>query len=447
MFEQSYINQAPAEPVTEGDFLYDYEIRSWQLSPRIYKILGASLVVNLVLLAVFAQTPILTAKGCDSPLVGRVCQVLDTVYVGSLLFGTDREYVDVAYERTSLADADITFVDVSNLEAPLEYPAGYFQIANPEQQFASLDQSTPNGFIEPGIPANPTTVPPLINTPQVLPTPNANAVEGDLPTFDNPTTTTPRKSRRGGRVNSKPNNSSVASTDTNTNSNPTVPNANTQDPNQTAPQDEAKADQFGVYINKRPTKDLAGETLKLLEANPPKIKLDAPFKVTIAGTLGLGKDGKTVVLKNPVPVPDKTRPNDPAMEKFVQDWILAVGDAGWFGYLDKLKSKKVVITIEQNDTEIIANVRADQPTVNDANTVASGLRTLIGFAVDKASGDEQTFLKLAEVTSDGKAFILNFRIPKQEAQDMIQRKLAESKQPQQPNGNAGIRPNNSSAAK
>ncbi|HTK26510.1 MAG TPA: hypothetical protein VL327_08125, partial [Pyrinomonadaceae bacterium] len=112
MFEQSLFNQVPAEiPVShEGDLFNNYEIRNWNYSPRLYKIIAASAAVNLLALLVVAQTSLLTMKGCDSPFVGKVCQVLDTVYVSSLLFGTDREYVDQAYQKTELADADVTFV-------------------------------------------------------------------------------------------------------------------------------------------------------------------------------------------------------------------------------------------------------------------------------------------------------------------------------------------------
>src|SRR4051812_2536219 len=255
MFEQSYSNTVPVEPVYEGDFLYNYEIKSWQLTPRLYQILGASVVANIIILVIFGQASFLTAKGCDSPLVGKVCEVLDTVYVGTMLFGTDREYADVAYDPTRLSpDDDVTFVDVSNLEAPLEYPEGYFQVANPDQQFSVIDQSSlMPGYLAPGIPSNPTTMPDLTNTPQVVPTPNANPVEGNLPTFDNPTTTPP-KTRRGVHVKTTPDTSTVANanTNTNTNSNPTLPNANTPNANTTAQQDEAAADKNGIFINKRP---------------------------------------------------------------------------------------------------------------------------------------------------------------------------------------------------
>ena len=454
MFEQSYSNTVPTEPLHEGDFLYHYEIRSWQLGPRVYKILAASGVVNLVFVAILAQTPILTAKGCDSPLVGKVCQVLDTVYIGTMLFGTDREYADVAYDPTRLEpDDDVTFVDVSDLEAPLEYPEGYFQIANPDQQFGVIDQSTLTpGYIAPGIPSNPTTdMPPLINTPQVLPTPNPNAVEGTLPSFDTPASTTP-KTRRGGRVKNIPADQTVANANTNSNSNPTVADANTANANTAAQQDQAVADKNGIFINKRPLTDQAKQTIADVQAN--KVKLDAPFKVVVEGTLGLAKDGKTIVLKNPKLVKDPTIKNDPTMEKLVSDWILRVGDSGWLGYLDKLdqkgklKSRKVSIAVEQNNADFVATIRSEMPSENEARTASSGLGLLISGGILTTEGDEQTFLRSASTGVDGSSLIFNFKMPTADVQQVIQRKLADlEKSVNQPNSTAVIGPSNNNAAK
>src|SRR5690606_15821950 len=121
-----------------------YEIRSWEWGPYLYKIIGASLIVNIIGFLVLAQGDF-TKRGCDSPFVGRVCQVLDTVYMGSVLFGTEREYADASYERSELEDADITFIDVSGEAPPLTYPDGYFQIANPVQ-YAMMQEQGADGF-------------------------------------------------------------------------------------------------------------------------------------------------------------------------------------------------------------------------------------------------------------------------------------------------------------
>jgi hypothetical protein len=434
------MNSAPAEPLHEGDFLYNYEIKTWQLGPRIYEILAAAAVADLLFFAILAQTPILTARGCDGPLVGKVCQVLDTVYIGTMLFGTEREYADLAYDPTHLDPNDeVTFVDVSN---SLEYPSTFVDFTTGQTvsmfgqpEVASVDQ----GFIAPGIPAAPMTTtqntPPLINTPQVLPTPNSDPVAGNLPSFDttNPTVTSP-KTRRGGRIRN-PSDQTVANANVDVNANTAVPNANTANANVAV--DEAKADQNGVFINKRPLVDQAKETLSQLQTG---IKLDTPFKVVVEGTLGLGKDGKTIVLKNPRQIKDPNIKNDPVIEKLVTNWILRVGDSGWLGYLNqldqnkKLKSRKVAISVEQNASDFLASVRSEQPSENDAKTAASGLSLLLSTGALTQSGDEQTFMKSASTTTDGNFFIFNFKMPTQDVQQIIQRKLADlQKSAPQPN--------------
>jgi len=456
MFQQELYTQEVSElRMQPGDPFYNYEIKNWNFTPRLYKILAGSAVFNILALFVIGTSGMLTTRGCESPFVGRVCQVLDTVYVGSLLFGTESEYADADYTKTELEDADVTFVDVTGVTPPLNYPTGYFQLANPEQQFTNMTEPMPitPGYIAPGIPnfsTNPTiSGGGLINTPAYKPKANPKAIDGLLPTDgplgdvnNNPTVAGNRKDRRPG----KPQSGGAANTNTDP-TNPTTSNSNTANPTVAGNTDEAKEDQFGVFINKRPIKDKAKESLEKIDSKA--VKLDSPFRVVVSATLGLGKDGKTIVLKNPKPIPNNPpTKNDPAMEKFVQDWIIAVGDAGWFGHLDKLKSKKVIITVEQNDTELVASVKADQPTDNDARQAASGLGTLLSIAALAANGDEQVFLQKASVTSDGKTFLLNFNIPKPLVQEMIMRKLAESKEKEpKPNGNAVVKPNDNTAEK
>ena len=416
MFEQqSYSFEAPAEPLHEGDMFYNHEVGTWKLDNRIYAILGISLLLNLSFLGVVAQTNVLMAKGCDSPWVGRVCQVLDMAYIGTVLFGTEREYADVAYERTELGDAEVTWIDQTGIEPQFQYPEGFFY----QEGSTDLIAMDPNaGYSAPGIPSMPPiqSGSSLIDTPPVAPKQNKNAVVGEVPSspFDLSDTDADANKSKGKTSDKKdPSNANVAKNNANTSASPTPD-----------PDDVAKEDKNGVFINKRPMKDQAKETLAEVEAN--KIKLDNSFKVTVAGTLGLAKDGKTVVLKNPKTILDKNVKNDPAMEKLVQDWILAVGDAGWFGYLDKFQAKNVIITIEQNDTDLIASVRADQPTEERANSQATNFRLLLQGAALVVKDDEKAFLERANVTSDGKAFILNFAIPKPIVQEMIQRKLNET---------------------
>jgi hypothetical protein len=141
------------------------------------------------------------------------------------------------------------------------------------------------------------------------------------------------------------------------------------------------------------------------------------------------------------------------MVKLAQDWILAVGDAGWLGYLEKLdpkkkpSSKRVTITVEQNDSQFVASVQSELASPNEANTMATALRNFITLGALGAKDDELEFLKAASTASDGNNLILNLKFDKPVVQQMIQRKLAESKAPAEPSSTAVNKPVNSTASK
>jgi hypothetical protein len=93
-------------------------------------------------------------------------------------------------------------------------------------------------------------------------------------------------------------------------------------------------------------------------------------------------------------------------------------------------------------------VKADQPSENQAKTSSSSLAFLLNLYAATASGDDQVFLKQASVSTEGKNFVLNFKLPKPQVQEMIMRKLAESKEKEaKPNGNAEAKPNDNTARK
>src|SRR5688572_757688 len=273
MFEQeSYSFEEPAEPLRQGDLFYKYEVGRWQLNNRIYAILAIAAVINFTFFGVLAQTNILTARGCDSPFVGRVCQVLDMAYVGAMLYGTDREYVDAAYDKIDINDAEVVWIDQTGVPAQLEYPEGYFQLANPEQfaqQQAMLANPYPttDGFNTSGFPP---ISPPiqsgssLIDTPAIAPKNNPKARPNNLPDspFDlsdvNGESTAENKGDKG--------NSNTGNNNSGKPKDP-VANSNATAGNQIPTEDEAKADKFGIYINKRPMRVKAEETLADVNAN------------------------------------------------------------------------------------------------------------------------------------------------------------------------------------
>ncbi len=422
MFEQSlYEPERITTPLQEGDLFYDYEIKNWELTPRIYRILAISAAANFLAILIVSQSSLLTMKGCESPLVGRVCQVLDTIYVGSMLFGSERDYVDRVYEKTELGDMDITFVDVSGETPPLSYPEGYFQIANPEE-FAMMQQMDLDPAFDatiPGYSPNMTLPTPgnsLLNTQPVMPTPNPSVVQGDLPTFNgnDRVATTPRANRRGA-------NRPVA-TDTGVpDEDDTAEVATKPSPSPVQPPLTSES-VTAVEINRKPLTDFADDVVAKWDAK--EVDLDKPFTIVLNGVLTA--DGRLDREKSKFDVAKQA--GDPEMIDVAKAAMEAVGDSGFLTYLKNLDVDRVTVTLVQDDEKITALVSSMQKTPEKAKTVASGLSfaIMVGKSTVRNPSDERTLLDGAKVTAEGNSFVLNFAIPKPVAQEMITRKLKEA---------------------
>jgi hypothetical protein len=451
----------------EQELFQSYEVKNWDFNPRIYKIAAVAAIFNIVALLIVGQTNLLTKKGCDSPLVGRVCQVIDTLYVGTTILSTDTETASVDYTKSELSpDDEITWIDQTGAEK-FNYPEGYFGQSNPDLLAVNQEgvSQIENGYF-PNIPGIPNSTNPTINgggttdllsKPQELPKNNRNAVKGGIPDSpysvgggNNPTTYRPKNQKLPTWKNPTISKKSPTDLPTLKSDDPTQAtnsNKNVMPSPSPTPKNEdvAEQDNNGIFKNKKPLKDFAVKA----KEEAKTVKLDAPFAVTITADLDYAKDGKTVVLKNPKPVKtDSQAANDPAMAKLAQDAILAVGDSGWLGYLKILGVKKVTFILSQNDTELTAKILGEQKDENAAKTTASGLNAFIGIGQKTADGDEKVLLDKATVTPEGKTIVLNFAIPKQVAQEMITRKLKEAEEKEaKPQSTAQITESNKNTSK
>ncbi len=465
MFEQSlYEPQQPeqperiATPPEEGDFLYSYEIKNWQIGPRIYKILGASAAANLLAMLIVAQTSLLTMKGCDSPLVGGVCQVLDTVYIGALLWGTDRDYIDAAYDKTELGeDYDVTFIDMTGSTPPLSYPEGYFQVANRDElaMMADLagDPTMTSGI--PGIPDGLPMSPPsfnggsMLDTTPNLPKANPNAVQGDLPSgFGNNDQTAGGNLMRPKLRPKRPKN--TPPTTNPDGSIPGIPNSNqvAEVKPSPSPTVEPTDPVTGIEINRRPFVDLANQINDLVDKN--QVKLDSPFVITATGKLN--KDGK-IDAKSFRYI--SAQGTDQNMIEVVKEGIEAVNESNLLQHLSILQGNQLGFQVKQDDVNVAAAVQTDFKDNVRAESVASLLRMGIEtskqkkLAPDASQNDKDDLLLLqnATITVQGNRLTLSFNIPKADIQPLIQRKLAEQKNaPKQPNSGAPSRTTNNTAS-
>ena len=414
----------------------DYEIKPWVHSPRLYKILGGAAAFNLLALFVMAQTDILTTRGCDSPMVSNICQVIDTLYVGSTLLGTDSEFISKEYEKIELSDADITYIDVSGADAPLEYPAGYFALANPESQFMATNNPSENPMDTssipgiPGFPSNPTITSgtDLMAQPQVTPTPNNNAITGNIPTEPysfgtNPVPAPPIKNRNKSSRIYSPRPPKIKNTSPN--KLPPLPDETTAEKETETKQEELKSDAVAdIEINKKPFEDLGDYVNEGLAKN--EVDLNKPFLVVMNGEITA--DGKLDRKKSKFVKVE----GDEKMREVARQAIEAVGNSGFLAYLKNSGVDKVNFTLVQDDKQINVIILSEQKDSNKAKTTVSSLNSLLSLAkladsngLKKLDENSKTLIENSKITSQGKNFVLNFALPKQTAQDIITRTLKE----------------------
>lgn len=416
----------------EKELFEDYEMRSWEITPRIYKILGVSAVINFLFFFAFGQFNLLNTKACDNPLVSPLCQVMDAVYVGTVFASRDNTWGEGRpYELNEIADADITYIDVSD---QLKYPEGYFAMTNPEQTGENA-LNDPNNFSS----GSPLDTIPTPNAeqglpPQVLPTPNDKVAKQDIP--DSPFEFNEDKpSKSPVIVRNKPIKKPTPKKPTLSNDSPGVlPDDKTMAGNQGKPNPtpeptpKSSADsqaEFNEKFNKKPLQDYADVILTKTDATDPKAKVDLKQSFTVVMDGVLSKDGKLDTARSRF----VKREGSEAMQDVAKGAIEAVNNSGLLSYLKDLGAEKVNFTLIQDDKQIFAIIRSDQPNEAKAKSISSGLGLLISVAKGNVKEAEvQTLLNSAKVSAQGKSFILNFAIPKEEAHKIIEQKLQEARQ-------------------
>jgi hypothetical protein len=429
MFEQKLQDQEiTSQDAPQVQLFKDYEIKSWNVSTRIYQILGASIFLNLIAILVMGQSNLLTRKGCDSPLVGSVCQVLDMVYMGSDVLGANTQYIDGEFVHTDLGDADITYLDVTGIEPQLKYPDGYFALANPGTQVETVETPADGGFPTiPGISRPvPSTGTDLSGMPQVTPTPNKNPVDGDLPLPDvndaDPNPTIAKTPPFGGRPRGFGGNTRVKT--------PKTPKP-TPDPTATA---TATTDDGlpSIVINRDALK-LYGEWVKG-EIAQKNVDLSSQFDISATGKLD--KDGK--IIKETFKY-NTVRTTDPEMVNIVRAAIEAVNDSGYLKWLSEVSGKDLTLSIAQDNDFLTGTVQTEVESPRRANT----LRTLFKLYIDQTvkkkqlsdkpdDKDDLEILKNAQVETNGNKVIIQFKVPKAVAQALIQKKLINNSAAQEP---------------
>jgi hypothetical protein len=316
----------------------------------------------------------------------------------------DASFVDKPYERTEIG-GDVQMVELSS--GKFRYPEGYWapegQLgveAAPALSAAQIIAQTNPGYRGYTPPASQSAPTPDLN---VSPTPLPVATPSPLP----------------GSVTSASPAQSIAK------ASPTP--AKTEEkltPEQAQAELEASAKKSNIElpkegeINKQPLKDVAIEAMKL--KNLGKLDLDQPFEIVIEAELD--EHGK---LRNPKFT--KTD-GDPVLVELSGRMIAALNDSGFLIYLKRINEDnpgtKVIFTVKQDQSEIMATVESDTSSVSSAGRLSKAFNILLAAGAKSREGkDEEMLLKNTTASQDGKKIKFHLTLPRQPVVDLIKKQL------------------------
>jgi hypothetical protein len=344
------------------------------------RLIGASLVLHLALVWAVIYVPV----------------VRDTVNIAALIAST--RFVEKDYVATQIGD-EVQLLNLANEK--FHYPEGYFAL---EAQL--------NGTLPAQTAANNQFAPKIISQwnpkspdPEQTPSPSPEA-------------------------NASPSASAVASPSASPSSSAVAQASPAASPGSSLTPDEAQkkleetAAQNDVelpeenQINKQVLKDFAAYANKL--KNDGKLDLNQPFEVVIEAEMD--DKGK---LQNPRFI---KKAGDPNLVDLFGRMIAALNDSGFLIYLQPISKDnpgaKVVITVKQGESEVLASVESETSSTAKAATLAKALNyMLILGAGSRAGKDEEVIMKNTSATPDGKKVVVNFSMPRQSVVDIIKKQL------------------------
>jgi hypothetical protein len=185
------------------------------------------------------------------------------------------------------------------------------------------------------------------------------------------------------------------------------------------PQVSAQQVQGPKQINERPFRDFA-ETLSD-KIDQKQVDASAPFSITLEAFLtkdGLIDRNRTTVSKSS---------GDQKMIDVAKDGIAALGDSGYFRYIQSFGVERFWITAEQ-DRDIFKTVlRAEVRSKEKAMTIVSGLNAYVQIAKQSDLADDEKFLLSAiSVKSEQSSFVINIVGKADDFHNLVLRRLVKN---------------------
>jgi hypothetical protein len=353
----------------------NFEVGSELRWPTILRLLGASLVAHLLTIACLMYVPAFR----------------DALNLASLI--ADTSFVDKPYQRTDIGE-DVQIVQLTGEK--FHYPDGYFALDSQSQAFPPvapaaqfISQAPPLKFSTPEPSPLPSPSPTITASPGPAASPSSPVVAQASPNpaaSPTPAKLTPEEAQKELEKTAAKNNIDL-------------PKEN--------------------EINKKALKDFAiyANDLK----NKGQLDLNKPFEIVIEAVLD--KDGK---LKDPK---FTKKEGDQNLVDLFARMIAALNDSGFLIYLKPIDKDnpgtKVVFTIKQGETEVLASVESEASSDDSARVLAKGFNAALMIGAESRAGkDEEILLRNTTASPNGKKIIFNFTMPRQAVVDLIKKQLA-----------------------
>jgi hypothetical protein len=358
-----------------SELFANFEVNKEARWPIISKLLGGSVAVHLLLLSGVVYIP----------------GVRDAFNLASLI--ADTSFIDKDYERTQIGD-DVQLVELSREK--FRYPDGYFALEGQAAVMPPLPPITTPSFITQAAP--PAVQPELGPSPSPSPVVTASA--------------TPIS------------NASPSQTVAQSNPSPAQSPAMTADEAQTELDKVAAKNNLDLprenEINKKAMKDFAAYALDL--KNQGKLDLNQPFEIVIEAELD--QNGK---LKN---AKFTKKAGDANLADLFGRMVAALNDSGFLVYLKPVDKdnpgSKVVFTIKQGESEVLATVESEASSIESARVLAKGFNVALALGAQSRAGkDEEALLKNTSAEPIGRKIVFNFTMPRQAVVDLIKKQLAD----------------------
>jgi hypothetical protein len=365
-------------PLIKGmpELFSNFEVNKTARWPIISKLVGASLVLHVLLLSGVVYIPGVRAAFNLASLI------------------SDTNFVDKDYDRTQITD-DVQFVQLSG--GKFRYPDGYF----------AMDQQAP------------LTLPPMPAGPQFIASTPPPTVAPELSVSPTPTPV-PTPSTAVASASGSP---SPGVAQAKTSASPVASPAMSADQAQTELEKTAEKNKLDLpkenEINRKAMKDFADYANKLKKEG--KLDFNQPFEIVVEAELD--ENGK---LKNPK---FTKKAGDENLVDLFGRMVAALNDSGFLIYLKPVDrdnpGSRVVFTIKQGESEVLATVESEASSIESARTLAKSFNLAISIGAQARAGkDEEALLKNTSAEQVGKKIVFNFTMPRQAVVELIKKQLA-----------------------